>query len=211
MYSNYYSEDWITKILRNVDIFCTKLPGILQNTAIFMVATVTASKFVLQKYFLSYYSNYNCWVLSSYCKIFNSSTIFYHHLFFANIFKRDFSNLRNTVIAIVCVVTETKVDKSFTMVNGDKTINLFSNVTWFNMFCFLPFFFIFFYIYSMCSNIWSEDILICTVDLFCRVDLFFYYIILLYYNTLIQANCIVILFFFLPILGLFFSDQKIIE
>ena len=145
MYSNYYSEDGVTKVLLNVDIFCTKLPGVLQTTAIFIVATVTASKFVLQKYFLSYDSNYNCWVLSSYSKIFNSSTIFYHHLLFANIFKRDISNLRNIVITVVYVVTETEVDKYFRMVKGDKTINLFRNVTSFNLFGFLPFF-IFIYI-----------------------------------------------------------------
>jgi hypothetical protein len=62
----------------------------------------------------------------------------------------------------------------------------------------------------MFSNIWSEDIFTCTVDLFCSVDLFFYYIILLYYTIQIQANRIEILFF-LQILGLFFNDQKIIE
>jgi hypothetical protein len=62
MYSNYYSEDGVIKVLRNVDTFCTKLHGILQNKTIFILATVTASKFVLQKYFPSYYSNYNCWV-----------------------------------------------------------------------------------------------------------------------------------------------------
>ena len=88
MYSIYYSEDGVTKVLRNVHTFCRNPFGVIQNTTIFIVATVTASKFVLQKYFIPYYSNYNCWVLASNCKISNSSNIYYRQLLFPNCFKR---------------------------------------------------------------------------------------------------------------------------
>ena len=88
MYSNCYFEDGVTKILRNVDIFCRNIPGVIQSTTIFIVTTVMASKFVLQKYFISHYSNYNYWVLASNCKISSSSTKYYRQLFFPNSFKR---------------------------------------------------------------------------------------------------------------------------
>jgi len=120
MYSNYYSKVGVNKVLRNIDTFCPKLLGVLQNITIFIFATVTASKFLLQKYFLSYYSNNSCWVLASNCKMSNSSTIYYRHLFFANSFKWSISNPRIIVTTIVYVVKEMEVDKYFKMEKATK-------------------------------------------------------------------------------------------